>query len=347
VENPGIKIKEEPMPPAQSGPNSLGKAAIFVGLLFAWIAGGPLPAIAGESIILGPPRDFNAIGMPHTVVAIVTDDSGQRVAGRQVDFVIRSGPHAGLTGGSVTGTDGVALFTYTGTAAGIDEIVASFVDADGNRQTSNVVFKEWFQPRCGNGVLDPGEVCEPRMFCAGGCNFVLGFCFDIPCAGDCTCPCGNGVLDPGEECDDMNRTWEDGCSPGCRIERCPLGAGFWKNHADAWPVDDLRLGRETYSKDELLALLETPVGPGGEADASLVLANQLIAAQLNVGSGSAITSEVDPIIAGPAALFNLAGRFPYGVDPGSPIGTQLIDAAGVLERYNKGKFTPACEPRPR
>jgi cysteine-rich repeat protein len=335
------------MTPSRSGPSVHGRIAVLAGLLLAWTAGWAAPAVAAESIVLGPPRDFNEIGTPHTVIAIVTDDGGQRVAGRTVDFIVRAGPHAGLTGGGVTGTDGAALFTYTGTAAGTDEIVAGFVDPGGVRQTSNVVFKEWFLPRCGNGVLDPGEVCEPQMFCAGGCNFVLGYCFDIACAGDCTCPCGNGVLDPGEECDDMNRTWEDGCSPGCRIERCPLGAGFWKNHADAWPVDALRLGRETYSKDELLDLLGTSAGPGSEADASLVLAYQLIAAQLNVGSGSAITSEIDPIIAGPAALFNLAGRLPYGVDPASPTGTQLIDAAGVLERYNKGKFTPDCETRPR
>ena len=333
------------MTPSRSEPSIHGRIAILAGLLLAWAAGGPAPAAAAESIVLGPPRDFNEIGTPHTVVAIVTDDTGQRVAGRPVDFVVRAGPHAGLTGGGVTGTDGAALFTYTGTAAGIDEIVAGFVDDGGVRQTSNVVFKEWFLPRCGNGVLDPGETCEPRMFCAGECNFVLGFCFDIACARDCSCPCGNGVLDPGEECDDMNRTREDGCSPGCLIERCPLGAGFWKNHADAWPVDALRLGRETYSRAELLALFETAVGPGSEADASLVLAHQLIAAQLNVGSGSPVTSEIASIIAGPSALFDLAGRLPYRVDPRSSIGEELTDAAGVLERYNKGKFTPACVSR--
>ncbi|HEY8375373.1 MAG TPA: hypothetical protein VIK91_02740, partial [Nannocystis sp.] len=56
--------------------------------------------------------------------------------------------------------------------------------------------------RCGNGVLDEGEECDPAnmtpMLCAGGV---------ITCRDDCTrdtsqCDrCGNGVLDPGEECD--------------------------------------------------------------------------------------------------------------------------------------------------
>jgi hypothetical protein len=64
--------------------------------------------------------------------------------------------------------------------------------------------------------------------------------------------------------------------------RCPLGQGFWKNHTGAWPVTSLTLGRQTYTQAELLALFDTP--PRG--DASVILAQQLIAAKLNIANGS-------------------------------------------------------------
>src|SRR5437016_831768 len=63
---------------------------------------------------------------------------------------------------------------------------------------------------------------------------------------------------------------------------CPLGQGFWKNHPGAWPVSSLTLGSQTYVQAQLLTILTTPV----RGDASLVLADQLIAAKLNIAHGS-------------------------------------------------------------
>src|SRR5262245_31584203 len=60
---------------------------------------------------------------------------------------------------------------------------------------------------------------------------------------------------------------------------CPVGQGFWKNHPAAWPVRTLMLGSQTYTEGELLAVSRTPIGRSG-ADASLILAHQLIAAKL-------------------------------------------------------------------
>jgi cysteine-rich repeat protein len=309
--------------------------------------GGPAPAVASENIVLGPVEAINEVRFPHTVVSIVTDGAGLPVAGRQVDFAILSGPHAGTTGAGVTVADGRATFTYTGTTTGFDTIIASLVDSLGSPQNSNQAFKRWELPICGNGMIDPGEDCEPGMFCAGGCNPVLGFCFDIPCNDDCTCPCGNGIAEPGEECDDGNRVREDGCSSGCRIEWCPLGAGFWKNHPTAWETDSLELGKETYGKDELLAILGSPTATEGAADASLTLARQMIAAKLNVARGSALTSEIVFAFVLRDPFFEFPGRLPYHVDPDSPLGEEMLSAAAVLERYNKGKFTPDCVTRTR
>src|SRR5678810_970304 len=44
---------------------------------------------------------------------------------------------------------------------------------------------------------------------------------------------------------------------------CTLTQGYWKNHPDAWPVSSLKLGTHTYTKDELIAILKTPVMGNG------------------------------------------------------------------------------------
>jgi cysteine-rich repeat protein len=80
---------------------------------------------------------------------------------------------------------------------------------------------------CGDGVVGPGEDCDPPgSFCRGGCG--PDVCVDIACREDCTCPepvCGDFVLDPGEECDDGNAEDGDGCSADCRLEVALCG-GF-------------------------------------------------------------------------------------------------------------------------
>jgi len=58
--------------------------------------------------------------------------------------------------------------------------------------------------------------------------------------------------------------------------------GYWKTHAEAWPVDELVLGDTTYTRKEALDVLATPA----RGDKSILLAQQLIAAKLNVAAGS-------------------------------------------------------------
>ena len=66
-------------------------------------------------------------------------------------------------------------------------------------------------PTCGNGVLDPGEACDPS---ADG-----GDPEPTPCSPLCTLTstCGDGVIDAGEACDDGNATNGDGCS-NCQVD---------------------------------------------------------------------------------------------------------------------------------
>lgn len=66
-------------------------------------------------------------------------------------------------------------------------------------------------PFCGDGVLDPGELCDDGQANTGMPN---------ACRPDCTLPaCGDGVLDDGpgfdEECDDGNDVDDDLCPNDC------------------------------------------------------------------------------------------------------------------------------------
>jgi cysteine-rich repeat protein len=69
----------------------------------------------------------------------------------------------------------------------------------------------WIAPGCGDGVVDPGEVCDN-----GEANSDT-----TPDACRTTClpaACGDGVQDSDEACDDGNTVAADGCDPTCLTE---------------------------------------------------------------------------------------------------------------------------------
>lgn len=63
---------------------------------------------------------------------------------------------------------------------------------------------------------------------------------------------------------------------------CNLTPGYWKNHREAWPVNELMLGAVTYTKTQLCDILDNAVRGNGLVS----LAHQLIAAKLNVARGN-------------------------------------------------------------
>jgi hypothetical protein len=68
----------------------------------------------------------------------------------------------------------------------------------------------------------------------------------------------------------------DGCPP-----RCFPGTGtpgYWKNHPNAWPVDEITIGGVTYPKAEAIEIMDGPV----KGDKSITLFKALVAAKLNV-----------------------------------------------------------------
>lgn len=64
------------------------------------------------------------------------------------------------------------------------------------------------------------------------------------------------------------------------IEEFPHTIGYWKNHPEAWPVDNLNICGENLNQAELISILETPV----RGDKTISMAHQLIAGILG-GSG--------------------------------------------------------------
>ncbi|WP_428261385.1 DUF4215 domain-containing protein [Haliangium sp.] len=75
------------------------------------------------------------------------------------------------------------------------------------------------EPRCGDGVLDPGEDCDDGNQASNdGC--------DSECRLEAEPDrCGNGVVDPGEGCDDGNQANGDGCDAECQLEAEPGRCG--------------------------------------------------------------------------------------------------------------------------
>ena len=118
---------------------------------------------------------------------------------------------------------------------------------------------------------------------------------------------------------------------------CVYGLGYWKNHPDVWTVDSLTLGNETYTQAESLDLLNEPTS----GDASLILAQQLIAARLNVANGADSSTIAATIAAANTWLANYAGRLPYDVSPSLPKGQEAVVLADTLGQYNNGD-PPDC-----
>lgn len=137
-------------------------------------------------------------------------------------------------------------------------------------------------------------------------------------------PLPSGVDEPGPSLSDSKRvTLQADCS---------LTQGFWKNHGDAWPVEELILGGSTYTKTQLLAILMTP--PRG--DATYILIDQLIAAKLSIAGGADPTAIADTLVAADAWL----AANPLGSKPAGATRDAGVALAALLDDYNNGLTGP-------
>jgi hypothetical protein len=93
----------------------------------------------------------------------------------------------------------------------------------------------------------------------------------------------------------------------------------------------------TYTKTQLIAILNNSTS----GDASLILANQLIAAKLNIANGATASQAVqDAIAAADAAIGTKA--IPMRVKTNTTLGRTMTSLAATLERYNVGMLNSGC-----
>jgi hypothetical protein len=145
-------------------------------------------------------------------------------------------------------------------------------------------------------------------------------------------PSPSGVVGPGLPLSDSGQP-RDAARPGViRQGNCTLTQGFWKNHAGAWPVEELVLGGVTYTKAEAIAILRTP--PRG--DATYILIHQLIATKLNVAAG-ADPSAIATVITDADAWL---ASHPLGSKPTGADRETGIMLAGLLDDFNNGVTGP-------
>lgn len=140
-------------------------------------------------------------------------------------------------------------------------------------------------------------------------------------------PSPSGVDGSGPSLSDFGR-------PGsaAKQDNCTLTQGFWKNHEEVWPVEELILGGTTYTKAQLLVILRT--APRG--DATYILIHQLIAAKLNLAEGADPTAIATTLADADAWLASHPlGSNPKGAD--REVGTAL---AAALDAYNNGVTGP-------
>jgi len=109
--------------------------------------------------------------------------------------------------------------------------------------------------------------------------------------------------------------------PGDECTRTP---GYWKNHD--WPVSSLTVGCEEYTRAEAMDVLWMPV----RGDATIILFKHLVAAKLNVLSGSS-TSISDDIDAADDFLCD----HPLFSKPSGDLKTECNSLKDALAYYNE------------
>lgn len=118
----------------------------------------------------------------------------------------------------------------------------------------------------------------------------------------------------------------------------PRSKGYWKNHPEDWPVDEIDIGNVTHTKEGALIVLK-----GANAkDATKMLAAQLIAAKLNRLSGASPcfvhcneTINIDEII---DEADHFLESYPLGSDPRADARQEALEIKDLLDAYNNSGY---------
>jgi hypothetical protein len=108
-----------------------------------WRPAGVLSKQLSGQLSLAPATATNPLGALYTATAVATDAGGAPLANVTVSFAVLAGPHAGITGQAVTDGEGVAKFSYAGSAAGTDTLEATVTNSSGGVVQSGTVTASW------------------------------------------------------------------------------------------------------------------------------------------------------------------------------------------------------------
>jgi hypothetical protein len=128
-----------------------------------------------------------------------------------------------------------------------------------------------------------------------------------------------------------------------QIFTCPKTVADWRNHPELWPLTTMALGTQTYTQDELLGILRIFVA-ATRPDASISLAQQVIAARLNEANGAAPGPMLQPSMVADTLFAGFGGKLPYRILPNTAAGQQMMNLALALSSYNAGQLAPVCVP---
>ena len=235
--------------------------------------------------------------------------------------------------GTLDGSFGVGGLVTTDFFGGLDSVRSVVLQCDGKILAAGTAYDnaaDFALARYDtNGILDPtfGNAGKVTTNIVGS-----DFATDMTMQGD------GKIVMSGFSSDDFLLTCHDN-SGGCATFACPEPHGHWKNNPSTWPADTLTLGGKAYAKSELLALLKVST----QTDASVILARQLIAAKLNIESGSDPAPVNSTITDADSLLSGYAGKLPYKVKPSSASGQAMSAYSSVLGNYNNGLLTPTCQ----
>jgi hypothetical protein len=112
--------------------------------------------------------------------------------------------------------------------------------------------------------------------------------------------------------------------------------GFWKNHPEAWPVEQITIGGITYTKAQAIAWMETPE----KGDKTLTMFRHLVSAKLNVAIGNP-SSCIAATISAADQWMATYGPVGSGVKASSPAWVIGGPLATTLDDYNNGRL---CAP---
>jgi len=105
--------------------------------------------------------------------------------------------------------------------------------------------------------------------------------------------------------------------------------GYWSNHGSRWPLESITLGAITYTKQQALAILNTPT----LGDRTVALASQLIATKLNLAKGCDASCIGTTVVDADAWLTT----YPVGTGSNSACDWSVGEPLHIrLDAYNNG-----------